>query len=195
MILGEAGLGRHAESWSIPVIELPDSVLGERKESGRVGLSACAYACPGCPASVRPDALSLRIVGRDARLEPLLAEKARSHLEFASGELPLNVTEFARLKELGVRRIVTPLFAVGPEHDRISGVTGSFDRATASIREARAVGLETVILSPLPEGIDKGMGIDQYQELRTLIRLTWALRSRLLWYDLGDAPCIASNRE
>lgn len=177
------------------MIELPEAVLGERKEPGRIGLSACAYACSGCPASVRPEALAVRIVGRDERLESILAGNPHIHFEFASGELPMKTSEFARLKDLGVRRIATPLFAVGSEHDRRSGCPGSFDRASASIREARAAGLETVILSPLPLDIEQGMGIEQYEELRKLIRLSWALRSRLLWFDSRDAPCIASNRE
>lgn len=177
------------------MIELPDSVLGERKEAGRIGLSACAYQCPGCPATRHPEALALRIVGRNADLETTLEEHRHARIELASGELPGSMAEFTRLKELGVRSVATPLYGIGPDHDRKSGLPGSFERAARALTAARAAGLEAVVLSPLPSVSGAGMAMEDYELLRTLIRQAWALRARILWYEPGEAPCIASNRE
>jgi hypothetical protein len=177
------------------VIELPESTLGERKAPGRIGLAACAYRCPGCPATRLPDALSLRVVGCNERLETTLEAHRHARIEVASGELPDSVEEFARLRELGVRSVATPFFGIESVHDLKSGVPGSFDRASRALTGARKAGLEAVVLAQLPIVAGTGMGIEDYESLRTLIRQTWALRARLLWYAPGDAPCIASNRE
>jgi hypothetical protein len=196
------------------VIELPESLLGARKEPGRIGLAACGYQCPGCPATRLTDALSLRIVGRifeagtscapkippqscgsGDRLEAVLKEHRHVRIEFASGELPDSVEEFARLRAMGVRSVATPFFGMEDAHDAKSGVPGSFDRARQALILARQAGLEAVVLSPLSSELRSAAGMDAYAALRTLIRLSWALRARLLWYEPGDAPCIASNRE
>jgi radical SAM protein with 4Fe4S-binding SPASM domain len=62
----------------------------------------------------------------------------------------IDMARAARLKRLGVARLYVDLFAALPEvQDELTGTPGSFDAATAGIRNARAAGIKVTILGIL----------------------------------------------
>lgn len=177
------------------MIERPLPVQAEHLRSGRLGVGNCAYACPGCPRSVRADALHLRIIGYGPESLRLLRSAPRAMVELASGELPGEPAELAELRDLRVARLLIPIFGLEERHDARAGSAGSFRRAQATAAAARAAGLAVSLLVPAPGVPPKELPSAQVRELRALLRLSWDMRTPVTWSADGVAPCIGEDVE
>lgn len=174
----------------------------EPERAGRLGLSGCAYACPGCPASRHADALRVRVIGdaEDAILK--FRHAPLRDLELASGVLPLDIDVWRNLRALGFRRALTPIFGLDVAHDREANVPpesgdstgvmpalGAFAKAIASLTAAHAAGLSPILLATA----SRQGGPPKRDILRVLYRLAWTHRWSVEVAAEGSAPCIADS--
>ncbi len=171
-----------------------DSIRGGLAE-GRIGLSPCRLACPGCPETVRPEALQVRLVGVGPDVEARARALLPRFVEIASGELPTDPDVIARWKEAGIRRLLVPVLGSENVHDRRAGVPGAYRAAIGTLDAARRAGLEAQLLVPAPRAGFEGLGRTEFEALRAVMRLGWQHNARVRWYEEPAPPCIASNPE